>query len=78
MILKDLYQANIDEIKEVSPWGDKVFGIGKKPDGSDRLFGAASVPAEFEDNDFLITENRTDGGSSTFDISKFEMEVIPV
>lgn len=63
--------------EDVMPWGDKVFGIGKKEDGSDRLFGAASVASEFGDNDFLISENRNDGGESTFDIEKFEMVLIP-
>lgn len=54
-------------IKEVKPWGDKLFG------GSERTWGIASIPSEFEDNEFLISENRSDGGQSTFDISRFEM-----
>ena len=62
--------------EDVMPWGDKLFGIGKKEDGSDRLFGAASVASEFGDNNFLISENRTDGGESTFDINKFEMILV--
>ena len=58
-----------DETKTVSPWGTKVFGINS--------FGCASVASEFGDNDFLLPENRTDGRQSTFDITKFKVELIP-
>ena len=53
-------------VKEVNPWGTKIFG-------TERTCGIASLATEFEDNDFLISENRKDGGQSTFDISRFEM-----
>lgn len=56
--------------EDVQPWGDKVFGIGKKEDGSDRLFGCASIPTELGE-EFLLNE-----GETTFDISKFKMFLV--
>ena len=55
-------------VKTVNPWGDKVFG--GNPEEPRRVWGVASLAAEFEDNDFLI------GG--TFDIKNFEMILNPV
>lgn len=52
-------------VKVVKPWNDKVFKEGS--------WGVASLATEFNDNDFLIPENRTDGGESTFDINNFEL-----
>lgn len=63
-------------IKVVKPWGNKVFGDPTTI--PNRTWGVASVAAEFEDNDFLISENRNDGGESTFDIDRFEIELTPV
>lgn len=56
-------------VKEVLPWGSKVFNANS--------FGCASVASEFEDNDFLLSENRNDEKQSTFDIDKFKIELIP-
>lgn len=62
-------------VKEVNPWGNKVFG---GPTESRREWGCASVASEFGDNDFIISENRTDGGESTFDVERFELILTPV
>lgn len=60
-------------VKEVQPWGDKIFG---GPEDEPRNeWGVASVASEFNDNDFLISEN---GGQSTFDINNFELVLNPV
>ena len=56
--------------EDVQPWGDKLFGIGKKDDGTDRLFGCASIPNELGE-EFLLNE-----GVTTFDISKFKMFLV--
>ena len=58
-------------IKEVRPWGTKIFG-GPESE-SRREWGCASVASEFEDNDFLLPENRKDEGQSTFDPERFEL-----
>ena len=63
-------------VKTVNPWGDRVFSY--KEGVPCRTWGVASVAGEFEDNDFLISANRTDGGNSTFDINRFEMILNPV
>lgn len=68
----------------VRPWGDNVFGIGRKPDGSDRLWGIASVAEEFKDKGFLIPENKNnyqpdwtgEVGANNFDIEKFQLILI--
>ena len=59
-------------VKKVNPWGDAIFG------SSGKTWGVASVASEFEDNNFLISENRKDGGQSTFDINRFELILNPV
>ena len=44
----------------VTPWGDKLFGLGVAGtdlDPADRLWGMASVAEEFENKGFLIPEN---------------------
>lgn len=73
-------QANViftyDGKANVKPWGNNLFGIGTKVDGSNRLWGFASVAEEFQDNGFLIPENSSNGNinwdnGSAFDISKF-------
>ena len=56
---------------EVTPWGDAVFGFGKKDNGSDRLFGCASVPTELGE-EFLEDAE----GNTSFDLSKFKMILI--
>lgn len=69
---------------DVYPWGENVFGIGRKADGSDRLWGIASVAEEFGDKGFLIPENQNNGeeswsgevGANNFDISKFTMILV--
>lgn len=67
--------------EDVYPWGSRLFGFGVKDDGSDRLFGVASVAEEFQDNGFLIQENQNNGNSDwangeAFDISKFKVIII--
>ena len=57
--------------EDVMPWGDKVFGLGKKENGADRLFGCASIPTELGD-EFLLDAN----GVTTFDLSKFTMILV--
>jgi hypothetical protein len=63
--------------EDVRPWGDNVFGIGRKTNGADRLFGCASVAEEFQDNSFLLPENAQSAnpswntGGSSFDVTKF-------
>ena len=73
-------QANViftyDGKANVKPWGNNLFGIGTKADGSNRLWGFASVAEEFQDNGFLIPENSSNGNvnwdnGSAFDVSKF-------
>lgn len=71
---------------DVTPWGNKVFGIGKKDDGSDRLYGIASVADEFKDRGFLIPAHVTnepensgwtgESGANNFNISKFKMILV--
>ena len=56
---------------DVTPWGDAVFGIGRKPDGSDRLFGCASVPTGFGE-EFLEDAE----GNTSFDPSKFKVILV--
>lgn len=56
---------------DVTPWGDAVFGIGRKADGSDRLFGCASVPTELGEEFLEDAEENT-----TFDLSKFKMILV--
>lgn len=63
-------------VKEVNPWGNDVFG--GNPNNPRKTWGIVSLPAIFEDDDFLIDENRNDEGHSTFDISKFEMILNPI
>lgn len=70
-----------DGKQDVFPWGTRVFGIGRKDDGSDRLFGVASVAEEFQENGFLLPENQNNGNSEwnngeAFDISKFKVILI--
>lgn len=67
--IKFKYNYPDGSVKEALPWGNKTFGAGS--------WGVASVAAEFEDNDFLIPENRKDGGQSTFDTNRFELMLIP-
>lgn len=67
--------------EDVYPWGSRLFGFEVKDDGSDRLFGVASVAEEFQDNGFLIQENQSNGNSDwangeAFDISKFKVIII--
>lgn len=72
--------------KDVRPWGFNLFGIGRKDDGGDRLYGVASVAREFKDNSFLIPQLKNGNeiynsnpnwsgtaGDKNFDISKFKM-----
>ncbi len=56
---------------DVTPWGDAVFGIGRKSDGSDRLFGCASVPTELGE-EFLEDAE----GNTSFDLSKFKVILV--
>lgn len=63
-------------VKSVNPWGNKIFGGSE--DEPRRIWGVASVASEFEDIDFLLPENRTDGGQSTFELSRFEIVLNPV
>lgn len=63
-------------VKEVNPWGDRVFG--KKENEPSRTWGVASVAAEFQDDNFLISANRNDGKDSTFDVNRFEIVLNPV
>lgn len=68
----------------VYPWGDNRFGIRRKADGSDRLWGVASVAEEFRDNGLLIPENAGNGdeswsgepGADEFDLAKFKMILV--
>lgn len=70
--------------EDVQPWGENIFGIGRKADGTDRLWGIASVAEEFQDKGFLIPENEENGDSSwsgrkgdnNFDINKFKMILV--
>ena len=48
-----------------------VFGFGKKDNGSDRLFGCASVPTELGE-EFLEDAE----GNTSFDLSKFKMILV--
>ncbi len=72
----------------VFPWGKATkFGTGAKDDGSDRLWGIASVAEEFKNNTFLLPETNYNGNgdwagskpatASAFVISKFNMLLIP-
>lgn len=63
-------------VKEVNPWGNDIFG--GNPNNPRKTWGVVSLPTIFEDNDFLIDENRNDEGHSTFDISRFEMILNPI
>lgn len=56
---------------DVTPWGDAVFGIGRKSNGSDRLFGCASVPTELGE-EFLEDAE----GNTSFDLSKFKVILV--
>ena len=56
---------------DVTPWGDAVFGIGRKPNGADRLFGCASIPVELGE-EFLEDAN----GNTSFDLSKFKVILV--
>ena len=56
---------------DVTPWGGAVFGIGRKPNGADRLFGCASIPVELGE-EFLEDAN----GNTSFDLSKFKVILV--
>jgi hypothetical protein len=73
----------------VLPWGSNVFGIGRKADGTDRLWGIAAVAEEFQDNSFLLPQIKNGSeiyngnadwagteGDKSFDITKFRMILI--
>ena len=75
-IVKFKYTYPDGSVKEVTPWGNKIFG--GPVDEPRREWGCASVATEFNDNDFLISENRKYGGESTFDINRFELILDPV
>ena len=75
-----------DGEEDVMPWGDNLFGIGRKTDGSDRMWGIASVGEEFRNNSFLLPQQKNgqdvyngnpewsgNAGDQNFDITKFHM-----
>ena len=61
-------------VKEVRPWGSRIFGGPKE---TRREWGCASIATEFEDNSFLLPENGN-SQESTFDIERFELVLEPV
>lgn len=65
------YTYSDGTVKEVKPWGEKIFG--GNPEEPRKTWGIASLAGEFENDDFLLSENRNDGKESTFDIGRFEM-----
>ena len=78
-LIKFQYQGKND----VMPWGNsKIFGTGE----GHKVWGAASVAEEFQDNTFLIEANKNNGDASwngelgtvygQFDISKFKLILI--
>ena len=72
-----------DGFEDVKPWGNNVFGVGRKTDGTDRMWGIASVAEEFGNNTFLIPECAQNARpewegtpANDFDLNIFKMVLV--